>query len=248
MLLGAENMSDFFRKKELLLLLLICLGVIAVPVFAQAKIIPAAEIKVLITQYAETNMPWAAGTLRLGFAAGLADVSLADEEIRCVVQGRADEDYIGDTSFTVKYYAGDELLKQQNVHVSMEVQRDIVVAARNLVKGQEITAADVTVVKRWIKRLSTNAVNSIADAIGKTPILNMRQDAEITRNVIKEPLLVKRGGMVRIQLEEGHLNITTLGVSEEDGIAAAVIKVKNVSSNKILYARVVGDATVRVEF
>lgn len=236
------------KKKVVSILYLICLGIAGVPAGAQAKIIQAAEIKALITDHVESHMPWTAGTLRLGFPTGISDLSFPREEIRCAVQSRVEEDYIGDTSFMIKFYDGDALLKETYVRVSLEVQRDVVVAARNLVKNQEITDTDVSVVKKWVKGTSLNAINSAAEAIGKMPVVNLRTDAEITRNILKEPLLVKRGGMVRILLEEGRLSITTLGVSEQDGVAAAVIKVKNVSSNKILYARVVGDAVVRVEF
>lgn len=236
------------EKKIVIILFLFWLGMAAVPVEVPAKIIRVAEIKALLIQHVESHMPWAVGTLRLGFSATLADLSFPGEEVKCAVHSRAGEDYLGETSFLVKFYAGDLLLKEENVRVSLEVQRDVVVATRDLVKNREITSSDVAMEKKWMKRVPVNAIHTTAEAIGKAPSLNLRADAEITRNILKEPLLVKRGSMVHILLDEGRLNITTLGVSEEDGVAAAVIKVKNVSSNKILYARVVGDAVVKVEF
>ena len=245
---GLMPSSGVSRRQVVLILCLAWLGLTLVPAGAQAKIFPVAEIKSLITRHVESNMPWAAGAVRIGFPTYLGDVSLPGEEISCSIQGRTDETYIGDTSFLLKFYNGGVLVRQENVRVSLEVQREVVVAARNLVKNREITSQDVSLGKKWVKRLPLNAINTTSEVIGKVPILNLRADAEIARNILKEPLLVKRGAMVRILLEEGRLNITTLGVSEEDGIAAAVIKVKNIASNKVLYARVVGDAVVRVEF
>jgi flagella basal body P-ring formation protein FlgA len=240
-------MFNPWQKMALLIGLVVGLGIIA-PEGAPAKTIPAQEIRALISDHVDKNMPWPAGTVRLTFPMSIADPLFTSETVRCAVESRPGESYIGDTSFMIKFYAGYLLLKQENVRVTLEVQKDVVVAAAHLVRNKAIAEADVTVEKRWLKRLPLNALNNTAEAIGKATVLNIRQDAEITRNMLKEPLLVKRGGMVRIMLEEGQLHITTIGVSEEDGIAAAVIKVKNVSSNKILYARVVGDSMVRVDF
>jgi flagella basal body P-ring formation protein FlgA len=39
-----------------------------------------------------------------------------------------------------------------------------------------------------------------------------------------------------------------LGLSEEDGMQGAIIKVKNMSSKRTIYARVLGESLVGVEF
>jgi flagella basal body P-ring formation protein FlgA len=44
------------------------------------------------------------------------------------------------------------------------------------------------------------------------------------------------------------MKITTTGLSEEDGAEGSTIKVRNLTSNKIIYARVIGDAKVRIDF
>jgi len=60
--------------------------------------------------------------------------------------------------------------------------------------------------------------------------------------------LVRRGKMVRIILESGPLTVLTSGQSQEDGARDDLVRVKNLSSSKIIYARVVDDNTVKVEF
>ena len=54
--------------------------------------------------------------------------------------------------------------------------------------------------------------------------------------------------MVQVILESGAINITTMGLSEEDGAEGSFVRVRNVSSNKIIYARVIGDSRVKVDF
>jgi flagella basal body P-ring formation protein FlgA len=61
-------------------------------------------------------------------------------------------------------------------------------------------------------------------------------------------MAVKRGKLVQIFLDSGYMKITTTGLSEEDGAEGSTIKVRNLTSNKIIYARVIGDAKVRIDF
>jgi len=38
------------------------------------------------------------------------------------------------------------------------------------------------------------------------------------------------------------------GMAEEDGAEDAVVKVRNLNSNKIIYARVIGQSKVQIDF
>jgi flagella basal body P-ring formation protein FlgA len=130
----------------------------------------------------------------------------------------------------------------------MEVLKDFVVSARYLTKNKEIAADDVRVVKKWVKRLPPNVITAPADVVGKALTMNLQPDTEITRSSIKALLLVKKGSVVRILFDNGFLNVSTVGISEEDGVTDALIRVKNVSSNKTIYARVTSGSLVKVEF
>jgi flagella basal body P-ring formation protein FlgA len=48
--------------------------------------------------------------------------------------------------------------------------------------------------------------------------------------------------------ENGSLLVTTIGLSEDNGGQGDIIKVKNLTSNKIVYAKVIDQALVRVDF
>ena len=63
-----------------------------------------------------------------------------------------------------------------------------------------------------------------------------------------EPVMVKRGKLVRIVLENGPLRVTTIGLSQQNGAFGDIIKVKNISSKNVIYARVMGNSLVQVEF
>jgi flagella basal body P-ring formation protein FlgA len=76
----------------------------------------------------------------------------------------------------------------------------------------------------------------------------MRQNIEIKRNMLKSVKTIKRGKMVKMLLESGPMMIVTFGLSEEDGSRGDFIRVKNISSNRIVQAKVIDDSSVRVDF
>jgi flagella basal body P-ring formation protein FlgA len=66
--------------------------------------------------------------------------------------------------------------------------------------------------------------------------------------MLKSVPMVRRGGMVRIVLDKGLLRIMTIGQSEENGARNDFVKIRNVSSGKILYARVIDENTVKIDY
>lgn len=241
-------MVDSWGERAAIFLVIIWCGSMGLPGDAQGAAIRTEEIKAAIVRHVENNMPWTPGMVRIDFPGRVADVEVKGEPGKLVVQNRPDEDYIGDAVFSVKLYSGEVRYKEEKVRVVLEVQRDFVVSARFLTRNKKIAADDVRVVKKWVKRIPTNVVTSPAEVIGKALAMNLQPDSEITRNNVKELLLIKKGSVVRILYDNGHLNVTTVGISEEDGVTDALIRVKNVSSNKIIYARVASESLVKVEF
>jgi flagella basal body P-ring formation protein FlgA len=210
--------------------------------------IQAEDIKVAISDYVERNHSWPAGSVRVNFPSKLSDIALSQESVTFEVAGRPETDFIGDAYLTVKFYSAGTTVKEETVRISVEVLTDIVVSNREFVKNTIIADEDVRVLKKWLRRIPANAITNPSDVVGKVLTLNTRQNSEITKNIIRAPSLVKKGNVVRIVLDNYSLNITTIGISEEDGAMDKVIRVKPLSSNRAIYARVTGDSQVSVEF
>jgi flagellar basal body P-ring formation protein FlgA len=206
------------------------------------------DIRSKVIDHVEKNHPWPSGNVRINILARLSDIVLPQESVTFEVSNEPTEDFIGNTNFPVKFYSGKNLVKEETVRVGIEVLTDVVVSKRELLKNREITAEDVYIQKKWLKRIPTNIVTIPSDIVGKILTFNVRPHSEITKNSIRSPLLIKRGNVVRIIFENDLFSITTVGISEEDGTRDKVIRVKNLSSKKIIYARVTGDSLVRVEF
>ena len=206
-------------------------------------------VKSIIVNYITNNMPWPKGTVRINFFSQISGVRLPAKNITYRVVSMQDEDFIGYSNFTINFYSKDVFLREKRVGVKIEVLRNMVVSTKYLAKSTNISKDDVKLVKRWFDRISPEVITDINDVLGKRLCTTIKQpNATITRNMLRNPLMIKRGKLVRILLEKGPLRITTIGLSEQNGACGDIIRVKNISSKNIVYARVKGPSLVQVEF
>ncbi len=213
----------------------------------QAATVAAEVIKAAVTGYVEKSSRWPAGCVRVSFRSHVADEELPVSAVSLRVTSRPGEDFLDYSALTVGFYSAGKLLRERSVSVSMEVLTDVVVSARSLPRNQIIQSGDMYVQKRWLKRVPTNLA-TLSEAAGKVLTMTLGANREITRNLLSEPTLVKRGKVVRILLDNDVLMIAAIGLSEEEGRKNQIIRVKNLSSNRVIYAKVTGGDTVRVDF
>jgi len=205
-------------------------------------------IKKAVTEYIAKNMPWPKGSVRIAFHSRIPAATLSGENIVCRVEGGRHEDFVGYSNFTVGFYDKKVFLGEQSVRVKLEVSRDVVVSARYLPRGTDIQGGDVKLVRKWFERMPSRVISSLEEAVGKRLCTSARQNTEITRNMLRDPVMVSRGKQVQIVLERGPIRITTVGLSEQNGSKGDIVKVRNLSSNQPIYATVVEESLVRVDF
>jgi len=222
---------------------LLLLGLLFVtPVFAKA----APSVHEAVRDYIETHMPWPQGTVRLDFTTSEPALSAGRYETILRVEAAGAADFIGDTAFIVRIYAGGTLLRTETVRTRIEVLRDVVVAAKMIRSGSVLTAEDVRLAKKWVGRNMSDALSGLEEAIGKRITMQVHPGVEISARILKDAPLVRKGQVVRVLFDNGSMRISTVGIPEEDGIAGSMIRIKNITSKKIIYARVLGASLVGV--
>ncbi len=225
------------------LLLFICC-----PLVTSAAVIKGEEITDAVRSHIEDNFPWADGEMRVEFSGGASDVNLGGEEVSYRVQAKRNEDYIGNTSFTVRFYEDGIFLGEQTVRVRLELLMDVVVSTGYLRRNAEVGPGDVKVIKQWLDRVPRNIVSSEEDVVGKKLRSSVKPNAEIKVNMLTDIPMVLKGKPVKIVADKGLMGMTTVGVSEQDGLCGELVKVRNISSGKMIYARVMDKNMVIVEF
>jgi flagella basal body P-ring formation protein FlgA len=234
--------------KILALALMICLIALISPSSAFCKQDDEKMLMHEIRQHIDNNMLWPAENVRIELLSNLPKIENLNGKMTVRIESRSREEYLGDTSFSVRIFVNNIFFKEVPVRVRIEVLREFVVSRNNISKDSILSDNDVTVQKKWVRSIPMNALASLDEALGKNIIVSVRPNTQITRSMIKEIMPVKKGKMVQVILDSGAMKMMMNGIAEEDGAADALVKVRNLTSNKIIYARVVGQAKVQVDF
>jgi flagella basal body P-ring formation protein FlgA len=213
-----------------------------------AATVTGEALQAAVQAYVEKHSPWPKGSLRVEFVDTVPDVTVPSEKVTVRVRGRANEDFIGQTSFAVSLREGTKLIREEHVKANLWVRMDVVVSTKSLSAGSILAHRDVKMVQKWYDAVPQNRLSDPREAVGKKLSVSLNPHAEITKNVLKDCPVVRRGEPVRILLDNGTLYITATGVSQEDGGLGDVIRVQNTASRRIIHARVKGNALVAVDF
>ena len=236
------------NEKILFLALMICFLALIGPSSAFCKQDDEKILMQEITQYIHNNMIWPAESVRIELLTGLPKIENIKGEMTLHIASRPREEYIGDTSFNVRIFINNILFKEVPVRVRIEVLQEFVVSLKSISRDSILSEDDVTVQKKWVKNIPMNTLSSLDEAIGKNIVVPVRPNTQIIRSMLKQVMPVKKGKMVQVILDNGAMKMMMSGIAEEDGAAESLVKVRNVVSNKIIYARVVGPAKVQVDF
>lgn len=112
--------------------------------------------------------------------------------------------------------------------------------------GDIITEADVTYVDIREKDLTARTVLDAAQLVGKSARRSLPAMRVLAASDVTEPLLVKKGDLVTVTVQNSTLHLTAQGKALENGAAGATVRVMNTSSSQILEAVVTGAQKVTV--
>jgi len=115
-----------------------------------------------------------------------------------------------------------------------------------LPKGHILRQQDITTIKANLARLNYGYFTDEKALIGKQISRRINQAKILTPNLVKAPLLVKRGENVDLVAESGHYAIRMSGQAMMNGSRGDKIRVKNLSSQRIIEGVVTerGEVTV----
>jgi len=238
--------STALSRIAALLIALACLCAFAPACGASA--VGEKTIQSAVRKHVEDNAPWPKDRVRVEFFGSMPEVPLPEGPASVQVRSRAGEDYVGRTSFTVRFMKGDTVVREETVRVRIEVLTDVVVSTRGIMRDALIGPEDVTVTSKWMDTAAAGTLTDVAEVVGKKAVMRLNAGTEIKSQMLRSAPVVKKGEVVRIVLESGPMVISAVGLCQEDGGRGDLVRVQNVSSKKIIFARVMGASLVRVDF
>ena len=126
----------------------------------------------------------------------------------------------------------------------IEVFQDVVVTTRDILKGEQITDADVMLAKRDTSNLGFGYVGELSQLIGKEVTRNVPTGYALRLAHVSEPNAVNRGDKITIEAGSGGLIVASTGIAMSDGKVGEQITVKNAQSKRVIEAYVVAPGRV----
>ena len=153
---------------------------------------------------------------------------------------------IGSSRFSVIFKVDDKVVKNFSVRGHTEAIMPVVVAARKLKYGQIVSKNSITLSPRDISE-SESYIDHPELVVGSMIKRTLNKGMIIDIDAIEQPPVVRRGELVKIVISHNGLLITANGIARNDGRKDEVIRVKNTSSNKLVFCRVHAPGIVEVK-
>ena len=132
------------------------------------------------------------------------------------------------------------------VPVKVSVHETVVVAARPLSKGMIVQAQDVKMLERDLAEMRSGYYKDLSQVVGKQIIRTVSMGAAITNPMVKSRMQIKRGQLISLIAVSHGLKVQMSGEALADGASGERIRVRNLSTKKVLEGIVQSATTVQV--
>ena len=233
----------------ILMVLSMCWGVaVAGMTSRKGQLIEPGTIRSAVKRHIVRNAPWKPDQMTIKEIRFSHTIRVPSGRVTVQVSTPKHNDWIGSTPFIVRVMVAGQRVKRITVPVNLEVWSDVIVSVKPLGRYQPIENDDIRIKRMNLARVPSNAVIRMDEALGRRANRNIAADCILRRDQIETPPIVKRGDIVQIVAQSPILKITVKGMAKQNGGRGERIKVINLRSKKLLYAKVVDDQTVQVDF
>ncbi len=125
---------------------------------------------------------------------------------------------------------------------------EIPVVTRRIRKGEIVDHDDVQVITVSAKQIGPNVLVDQNELIGKAPRRTLIENRPIRTRDVRQPLLVKRGGLVSMIYQTKFMRISARGKAKQNGSRGQAVRVENIGSKKVVEGVITGPGEITVTF
>jgi len=130
----------------------------------------------------------------------------------------------------------------------VEVKISVPTLKRDLPPKSLISEEDLAFEKLELSKLPHDVLLNKESIVGKETRSGLKAGSILRASYLSEPVLIKRNQVVEIVAKGKNLLVRAKGVALENGRLNELIRVKNLSSNKVIQGKVAGEGLVEVPF
>lgn len=134
------------------------------------------------------------------------------------------------------------------VYLSAEIRvfAEIIIAARTLSRGATLSAGDTTSQRMEVSNLNSGYYLQSREVEGKILKRSVPAGRPLTPNMLRAPLLVRRGDSVTIIASTAGLQVRMKGKAMEDAALGERVSVQNLRSKRIVEGTAIESGLVQV--
>jgi flagella basal body P-ring formation protein FlgA len=132
------------------------------------------------------------------------------------------------------------------ISVTIKTLKNVVIASRSISKGDILSKFHLSVVEKEIGNSYMKYFSSTDGLMGKEITRNINAGEIIKPNLVKNPLVIKRGELVSIISRKIGLEVRSIGKALQNGALGDTIRVTNTKSKKTIDGVVIGSGKVQV--
>jgi flagella basal body P-ring formation protein FlgA len=151
-------------------------------------------------------------------------------------------------AFTLRVVSDGKIVGEWPMQVRVELWQDVWVSTQRIDRGMVLESGLLSQKRLDVLREFVTPLTVDQDLQGFEVNQTVQSGRPITRREIVEKTVVKKGQLVDAVASEGGLNIRMRAMAMEAGPAGAVIRVRNIDSQKEFVAQVLNENQVQVRF
>lgn len=132
------------------------------------------------------------------------------------------------------------------VPVQIEIMQEVVVLTHSLPRKSVITNKDVQLEIRDTNKMHAGYFAELTDVVGKTLLRSTSGGLALTPMYVQAENLVKRGQEVTLLAQGTGITVRMSGEALANGIAGERIKVKNLSSNRVIEGIITENGQIKI--
>ena len=143
-------------------------------------------------------------------------------------------------------YVDGVLHRRASSYYRLTVYDRVLVAMTDIRAEEAISSANARVEERAVDTLPEVTITDFARLDGRVAGRYIRKDTTLTPSLLAMPLVIRAGNPVELILDVNGIIIRAEGAAVESGRIGYTIRVRNVSSGKILRGKVLDEHTVKI--
>jgi flagella basal body P-ring formation protein FlgA len=156
-----------------------------------------------------------------------------------------DQSRVGDIPFKVRVMRGEVELGRALITLRIVRERDMIVAARAIRRGERLGLGDLRTQRRVVSRINA-AVLTIDEVVGREARNDIAEDSPLSANSLITPPDVRAGQDVELVVNAERFQLSARGEALNDGMIGQSISVRRAADGRTVRGILIGHARVQL--